>query len=62
MDLHFKKERKLDIQNVSNFFGELASFLSAVCTMMSSQNEYLIEMEAEYRAEMQANYSHYDYL
>ncbi|WP_418791513.1 hypothetical protein [Phosphitispora sp. TUW77] len=52
LDLHFKRKKKFDIDNVNNFFGELASFLSAVNTMMSVHNEWKAEMEAEYRSDM----------
>jgi hypothetical protein len=53
MNSHFKAPKKLDIENVSNFFGELAYFLRGVCMMMSAQNELLAEMEAEYRSDME---------
>jgi hypothetical protein len=49
MNLHFKKSKKLDIENIVNYFGELATFLSGVCMMMSAHNEWLAEMEANYR-------------
>jgi len=58
LDLHFRSKKKFDIDNVNKFFGELASFLSAVNTMMSVHNEWKAEMEAEYRCEMT---SYYDY-
>lgn len=48
MNLHFKNPKKFDIENVSNFFCELATFLSGVCMMMSAQNEWLAEMENYY--------------
>ncbi|MEJ6529328.1 hypothetical protein [Exiguobacterium sp. USCH10] len=53
MNLHFRSSKKLDIENVYNFFDELANFLSRVCMMMSAQNELLAEMDAEYRANME---------
>jgi hypothetical protein len=61
LDLHFKNVRRLDIKNVANFFGDMASFLNGVCMMMSAQNELQAEIESEYRAQMQAEYSSYDY-
>lgn len=59
MNLHFKKPKKLDIENVVNFFGELATFLNGVCMMMSAHNEWLAEMESEYRSEMETYYREY---
>lgn len=56
LNLHFKTSKKLDIGNVANYFGELATFLSGVCAMMSAHNEWLAEMEAEYRADMEYYY------
>jgi hypothetical protein len=53
MNLHFQTTKKLDIENVANYFEELATFLSGVCMMMSAQNEWVAEMEAEYRADME---------
>lgn len=47
--LHYKKKRKLDIKNVAMYFKDMTSFLSGVCTMMSVQNEWKAEMQAEYR-------------
>ncbi|HDR8127637.1 TPA: hypothetical protein QC448_002846 [Bacillus cereus] len=55
MNLHFKTSKKLDIENIVNYFGELAAFLSGVCAMVSAQNEWLAEMEAEYRADMESH-------
>lgn len=52
LELYFKKRKQFDINNVNNFFGELASFLSAVNTMMSVHNEWKAEMEAEYCSAM----------
>lgn len=48
LQLHFKKIKKLDIHNVSNFFEELFNFLGAVCLQMSIQNELKAEIELEY--------------
>lgn len=56
MNLHFKKSKTLDLDNVVNFFAELATFLNSVCLMMSANNEALAEMEAEYRNEMETYY------
>lgn len=46
--LHFKRKTKLDIKNVAMFFKDISSFLSGVCMMMSAQNEWKAEMQAEY--------------
>jgi hypothetical protein len=50
LELHFKNVRKLDIQNVAKFFGDLISFLNGVCLMMSAQNELQADIEAEYKS------------
>lgn len=52
--LHYKKKRKLDIKNVAMYFKDMTSFLNGVCIMMSVQNDWNAEMQAEYR-------SYYDY-
>ncbi|WP_458413293.1 hypothetical protein ACNQFZ_21400 [Schinkia sp. CFF1] len=59
MNLYFKTSKKFDIENVANYFGELATFLSGVCAMMSAHNEWLAEMKAEYRADMETYYEEY---
>lgn len=59
LELHFKKAKKLDINNVAEFFGQLAYFLQGVCLMMSHQNDMQAEMEAEYREESDDYYSDY---
>jgi len=56
LDLHFRDKKKFEIDNVYQFFAQLASFLSAVNSMMSSHNEQKAEMEAEYRSEMKSYY------
>lgn len=58
LNLYFKTSKKLDLGNVANYFGELATFLSGVCAMMSAHNEWLAEMEAEYRADMEYDYEY----
>lgn len=49
LHLHYKKKRKLDIKNVAMYFKDMTAFLSGVCMMMSVQNEWNAEMQAEYR-------------
>lgn len=50
IEIYFKKPVKINIENVSNFFGDLITFLKSVDGMMSEHNQW----EAEY-----SNY--YDY-
>lgn len=61
LNLHFKNYKKVDIDNVNNFFGRLLSFLSAVDSMMSQHNEHKAQMETEYRSEMGFYYDSSDY-
>ncbi|ASF30712.1 MULTISPECIES: hypothetical protein [Bacillus amyloliquefaciens group] len=48
LSLHFKRKIKLDIRNVAMFFKDITTFLSGVGMMMSAQNEWKAEMQAEY--------------
>lgn len=48
LELHFKNTKKIDIENASGFFEQLAKFLHGVCLMMSHQNEMMAEIESEY--------------
>lgn len=59
LNVYFKKKRKFDINNVNNFFEELLSFLSGINGMMSAHNEIMVEIKAEYEAEMSSNYDDY---
>lgn len=54
LNIHFKKNKNLDIKNVNNFFNELESFLDSVDMMMSAHNE----AEAEMRSEMDCSYEY----
>lgn len=56
LNLHFKDGKEVDIDNVSDFFEQLLSFLSSVDSMMSAHNELRAEIEAEYRADMESYY------
>ncbi|GIQ69025.1 hypothetical protein DUZ99_16620 [Xylanibacillus composti] len=56
LEPHFKEIKCFDIQNVSTFFGELASFLNGVCLQMSHHNELMAELRAEYEAGTRWNY------
>lgn len=49
LNYHFKNPVRLDISNVQNFFEELSNFFSGVCSMMSTHNEWIREMESEMR-------------
>ncbi|MZQ74563.1 MAG: hypothetical protein GT589_00195 [Peptoclostridium sp.] len=53
LKLHFIDGKKVDVDNVNDFFEQLLSFLSAVDLMMAEHNEWKAEIEAEYRAEME---------
>lgn len=55
MDLHFPEEKKMDIENVSSCFEELCNFLEVVGSALTEIREY----EAEYEAEMRAEYENY---
>lgn len=61
LEKHFKNPKKLDVQNIYEFFEEITNFFSGASSMMSAQNEYIAEMqaemEAEYLSEMRSYYS-----
>lgn len=59
LNIYFKNPIKLDSKNIYEFFMESNNFFSGASSMMSTQNEQLVEMEAEYRAEMRSYYSDY---
>ncbi|GIO85535.1 hypothetical protein J25TS5_24670 [Paenibacillus faecis] len=61
LQMHYKKPKKFDVDNVAGFFGQLSYFLHGVCLMMSAQNEMQADMEAEYRAQMPDEYDYMDY-
>lgn len=44
LNLHFKKAKRYDVDNINDFFGQLLSFLSAVDSMMSVHNEWKSEI------------------
>jgi hypothetical protein len=59
LNLHFEKEEKYDVANVSLCFNELFRFLDAVDSMLSSQNEALAEMAWEAQQENEWDYDPY---
>jgi hypothetical protein len=61
LQMHYKKPKKFDVDNVAEFFEQLSYFLYGVCLMMSAQNETQTDMEAEYRAQLSNEYDYMDY-
>ncbi|MEK4230487.1 hypothetical protein [Solibacillus sp. FSL H8-0538] len=59
LNFYFNKKTNFDIENIYEFFTEVNNFFGGASSMMSSQNELLADMEAEYRAEMQSYYDYY---
>jgi len=48
LNFHFIRPKELDFVTVGNFFEELATFLSGVDAMISANNEWKADMQAEY--------------
>ncbi|MBD7945822.1 hypothetical protein MKZ20_14845 [Psychrobacillus sp. FSL K6-2684] len=59
LKFHFDKKVRFDVTNVSLCFYELFTFLDAVDSMLSHQNEILAEMELEARRELESDYERY---
>lgn len=59
LEFHFDKKVRFDVTNVSLCFNELFTFLDAVDSMLSHQNDILAEMEWEARREMESDYERY---
>ncbi|ARK29702.1 hypothetical protein [Halalkalibacter krulwichiae] len=59
LKLHFKKEKKYDVVNISLCFNELFRFLDAVDGMLTSQNEALTEMALEAQQASEWDYNPY---
>lgn len=60
LQVHFKNKRKLDIDNVNDFFCELESFLSGVNFLVSEAKRWKSEMEAEYQNDYGYDEYYYD--
>lgn len=48
MNLHFKRGKSFDVNNVKDFFEYILSFFNSVSSLMSEQNQMLKDMESEY--------------
>lgn len=49
MDYYFKKNTFFDAKNVGDFFQEMSEFFKSIDYMMKDHNEWLEELEAEYK-------------
>lgn len=48
LNLHFKRVKSFDVNNVKDFFEDILSFFYCVSALMSEQNQMLKDMENEY--------------
>lgn len=56
MDLHFSKITMMDFMNVAEFMESLIHAIDGIESELSARNEYIDDVEAEYRAEMEAEF------
>lgn len=59
MDYYFPNGNCLDVLNVAEFMESLIQAIDGICMELSARNEYIDEMEAEYRENMRSYESSY---
>ena len=56
MDLHFNKQKTFDFMNVAEFMEGLIYAIDGIDSELGARNEYIDEIEFEYRAEMESEF------
>ena len=56
MDLYFNKKTTLDFMNIAEFMESLIYSIDSIGNELNRRNDYIDEINAEYRAEMESEY------